>query len=73
MQKKTIKITVTATGSITAEATGPGPSCTDQLEAIQRLLPDAVVTDSRLTPAYHQTLNQDVDTQQLQHETDSER
>ena len=73
MHKKTITITVSATGSITAEASGPGPSCTDELEAIQRLLPDAVIADSRLTPAYYQTVSQEVGMQNLQHEADSER
>jgi hypothetical protein len=71
MQKKTITITVSATGAITAEVSGPGPGCTDGLAAIQALLPDAVISDSRLTPAYYQAVNQDISTQQLQHETDS--
>lgn len=70
MQKKTITITVSAAGSITAESSGPGPSCLEELEAIQRLLPDAVITDSRLTPAYYQAVNQEVGMQQLQHEAD---
>lgn len=71
MHKKTISITVSASGSITAEAGGPGPSCTDDLAAIQALLPDTVIADSRLTPAYYQTVNQQVSTQQLQRETDN--
>lgn len=53
-QKKTITLTISAIGTITAEAQGPGPSCTDELTAIQALLPDAVIIDSRLTPAYYQ-------------------
>lgn len=73
MNKKTITVTVSASGSITAEASGPGPSCTDDLAAIQALLPDAVIADSRLTPAYFQTVNQEVAAQQLQHEADNGR
>ena len=71
MQKKTITITVSASGSITAEASGPGAACTDELTAIQALLPDAVIADSRLTPAYYQTATQSVAIQQLQHEGDN--
>lgn len=73
MHKKTITVTVSASGSITAEASGPGPSCTDDLAAIQSLLPGAMIADSRLTSAYYQTVNQEVDTQQLQHEADNGR
>lgn len=73
MQKKTITVTVSASGSITAEASGPGPGCTAELEAIQRLLPDTVIADSRLTPAYYQTVHQEVDMQQLEHEADDRR
>lgn len=73
MQKKTFTITVSASGSITAETHGPGPGCTDDLAAIQALLPDAVIADSRLTPAYYQIVNQEVATQHLQYEADSER
>lgn len=73
MQKKTITITVSALGSITAEASGPGPACVDELAAIQALLPDAVIADSRLTPAYFQTATQAVANQQLQHEGDNGR
>ena len=73
MQKKTITVTISASGSITAEASGPGPACTDELAAIQALLPDAVIADSRLTPAYFQTATQTVATQQLQQEGDSAR
>ncbi|MFJ6283324.1 hypothetical protein ACIQHF_09740 [Pseudarthrobacter oxydans] len=73
MQKKTITITVSATGAITAEASGPGASCIDELEAIQRLLPRAVIADSRLTPAYYQTVSQEVGIQNLEHEADNER
>lgn len=70
MPKKTITITVSATGTISAEAHGPGPSCTDQLAAIQALLPDAVIADSRLTPAYrHQTTNDQL--YQYQNEADT--
>jgi hypothetical protein len=71
MQKKTLTITVSATGSITAEASGPGPGCAEELAAIQRLLPDTVIADSRLTPAYYQAVSQEVGTQQLQHEADN--
>lgn len=71
MQKNTFTITVSATGAITAEVSGPGPSCVDEFDAIQRLIPKAVIADSRLTPAYYQTTNQEVDTQQLQHEADN--
>lgn len=74
MNKKTITVTVSASGSITAEANGPGPSCTDDLAAIQALLPDTVIADSRLTPAYYRAaVNQQTATQQLQHETDNGR
>lgn len=73
MNKKSITVTVSATGSITAEASGPGPSCTDDLAAIQALLPGAVIADSRLTPAYFHTVNQEVATHQLQHEADNGR
>lgn len=74
MQKKTITVTVSPSGSITAEASGPGPACADELAAIQALLPDAVIADSRLTPAYFQTTTtQETATQQLQHEGDNGR
>lgn len=73
MQKKTITITVSASGSITAEANGPGPACVDELAAIQALLPDAVIADSRLTPAYYQTATQETATQHLQYEGDNGR
>jgi hypothetical protein len=73
MQKKTLTITVSASGSITAEANGPGPACVDELAAIQALLPDAVIADSRLTPAYFQTATQTMAAQQLQHEGDDGR
>ena len=73
MQKKTITVTVSASGSITAEASGPGPTCTDELAAIQALLPDTVIADSRLTPAYYQPATQTLATQQFQHEGDNER
>lgn len=73
MHKKTLTVTVSATGVITAEASGPGPDCTEELDAIQRLIPNAVIADSRLTPAYYQTINQEVGTQQLQHEADDRR
>ena len=73
MNKKTITVTVSASGSITAEASGPGPSCTDDLAAIQALLPDTVIADSRLTPAYFQTVNQEAAIQQLQPEADNGR
>jgi hypothetical protein len=73
MQKKTITITVSASGSITAEANGPGPACVDELAAIQALLPDAVIADSRLTPAYFQPATQVVENHQLQHEGDNGR
>lgn len=53
MQKKTVTITISATGAITAEAHGPGPGCVDELASIQALLPDTVVADSRLTPMYY--------------------
>lgn len=66
-QKKTITLTVSATGTITAEAHGPGPSCTDELTAIHALLPDAVITDSRLTPAYYL---QNVSNQTYQYENE---
>ncbi|TVU64095.1 DUF2997 domain-containing protein [Paenarthrobacter nitroguajacolicus] len=59
MRKKIITFTVAATGAITAEAHGPGPSCADELAAIQALLPDAVIADSRLTPAYFQAATSD--------------
>ncbi|HCJ54342.1 MULTISPECIES: hypothetical protein [Glutamicibacter] len=54
MQKKTLTITISATGAIIAQAHGPGPGCADELASIQALLPDTVITDSRLTPAYYQ-------------------
>lgn len=73
MEKKTITITVSASGSITAEASGPGPACADELAAIQALLPEAVITDSRLTPAYFQTDSRATMDQQLQHEEDNGR
>ena len=74
MQKKFITVTVSASGSITAEASGPGPTCADELAAIQALLPDAVIADSRLTPAYFQTATiQETATQELQHEGDNGR
>lgn len=73
MQKKTITVTVSASGSITAEASGPGHTCTDELAAIQALLPNAVIADSRLTPAYYQTVIQETAIQQLQHEGDNGR
>jgi len=73
MQKKTITVTISASGSIIAEASGPGAACTDELSAIQALLPDAVIADSRLTPAYFQTATQTVANQQLQQEGDSGR
>lgn len=74
MQKKKITITVSASGTITAEASGPGPACADELAAIQALLPDAIIADSRLTPAYFQTVTtQETSTQQLQHEGDNGR
>ena len=73
MQKKTITIKISASGSITAEANGPGPACTDELAAIQALLPDAVIADSRLTPAYFQTDSRTTMHQQLQHEEDNGR
>jgi hypothetical protein len=73
MQKKTITLTVSSSGSITAEANGPGPACVDELAAIQALLPDAVIADSRLTPAYFQTATQIVENHQLQHEGDNGR
>jgi hypothetical protein len=73
MQKKTITVTVSASGSITAEASGPGPTCTDELAAIQALLPNAVIADSRLTPAYSQPVVQETAIQQLQHEGDNGR
>lgn len=69
MQKKTLTVTVSATGAITAEASGPGPDCAGELDTIQRLLPNAVIADSRLTPAYYQAVNQEVGIQQLQQET----
>lgn len=69
-QKKTITVTVSATGAITAEAHGPGPSCADELAAIQALLPDAVITDSRLTPAYYQQATNDQTTYQYENEAD---
>ena len=69
-QKKTITVTVSATGAITAEAHGPGPSCADELAAIQALLPDAVITDSRLTPAYYQQATTDQMTYQYENEAD---
>jgi hypothetical protein len=53
---KTITITVSASGSITAESSGqPGPSCMDELATIRALLPGAEIADSRLTPEYFQT------------------
>jgi hypothetical protein len=73
MQKKTITITVSASGSIMAEANGPGPACADELAVIQALLPDAVIADSRLTPAYFQTATEITAIQQLQHEGDNGR
>lgn len=73
MNKKTITVTVSASGSVSAEASGPGPSCTDDLAAIQALLPGMVIADSRLTPAYFQTVNHEVATQQHQHEADNGR
>ena len=69
-QKKTITVTVSATGAITAEAHGPGPRCTDELAAIQTLLPDAVITDSRLTPAYYQQTTTDQTTYLYENEAD---
>jgi len=69
-QKKTITVTVSATGAITAEAHGPGPNCADELAAIQALLPDAVITDSRLTPAYYQQATTDQTTYQYENEAD---
>lgn len=69
-QKKTITVTVSSTGAITAEAPGPGPSCADELAAIQALLPDAVITDSRLTPAYYQQATTDQTTYQYENEAD---
>lgn len=69
MPKKKITLTVSATGAITAEAHGPGTSCTDDLKAIQALLPDAVITDSRLTPAYFQ---QSVTDQTSQYENEAD-
>ena len=69
-QKKTITVTVSSTGAITAEAHGPGPSCADELAAIQALLPDAVITDSRLTPAYYQQATTDQTTYQYENEAD---
>lgn len=72
MQKKIITVKVSATGSIAAEASGPGPSCLDDLAAIQALLPGAVIADSKLTPAYFQTTTRQAVTQQsLEHETDN--
>ena len=72
MQKKKITVTVSASGSITAEASGPGPSCLDELAAIQALLPGAVIADSKMTPAYFQLTNQTAVSQQsLEHETDN--
>jgi hypothetical protein len=45
----------------------------DDLTAIQTLLPDAVIADSKLTPAYFQTTNQAAVFQQsLQHETEKD-
>ena len=71
MEKKKITITVSASGSITAEASGPGPECVDDLAAIEALLPNAVIADSKLTPAYFQMTNrQAVSQQSLEHETD---
>lgn len=52
-QKKTITVTISATGTIVAEAHGPGPGCVDELATIQALLPGAVISGSRLTPAFH--------------------
>ncbi|WP_311212283.1 MULTISPECIES: hypothetical protein [unclassified Arthrobacter] len=69
-QKKTITVTVSATGSITAEAHGPGPSCADELAAIQALLPNAVIADSRLTPAFYQQTTTDQTTYQYENEAD---
>ena len=71
MQKKTITVTVSAAGTISAEASGPGPSCTDDLATIQALLPDAVITDSRLTPAYFQSTDQELVTRLQTYETDN--
>lgn len=73
MHKKTITITVSASGSITAEANGPGPTCADELAAIQALLPGAVIADSRLTPAYFQTASETKAIHQFQHEGEKER
>lgn len=69
-QKKTFTVTVSASGAITVEAAGPGPECIDELDAIKQLVPKATIVDSRLTPAYHQSVNQEVDARQLQHEAD---
>lgn len=55
---KKITITVSSSGAITAEASGePGPSCMDQLDLIQALLPGAEMSDSKLTPEYFETMN----------------
>ncbi|MEC5180528.1 DUF2997 domain-containing protein [Arthrobacter sp. CG_A4] len=52
---KKITITVSASGSITAESGGqPGPSCMDELATIQALLPQTEIVDSKLTPEYFQ-------------------
>jgi hypothetical protein len=52
---KKITITVSASGSITAESSGQaGPSCMDELATIQALLPQSEILDSRLTPEYFQ-------------------
>ena len=72
MPRKTFTVTVSASGAIAVEASGPGPECLDELDAIQQLIPKATIVDSRLTPAYHQVANQTIDARQSQHEADDQ-